>query len=199
MRAFRLVRVFSVTALAFACSDNPSQGPSTLTSPDPVAAAALSSGESEISGTMANTRLSATMKFGLPGVGTEFPPDSGHDQSGHAVDTLVPSTVVIDKGGTVTFDAVGIHQIAIYEPGKDPEDIDTSPTVAMGPGCPPTLPEFRINDPVGRIPINGLNPVGCGPRAYTHTFADAGTYLVICEVLPDFNIKMYGWVRVRDR
>jgi plastocyanin len=198
MRAFRPAGVFVVTALSVACSDHASRGPSTLTGPDPVAGSAAVSGEGAVSGAT-SARLSATMKFGLPGVGTDFPPDLEHDQSVHADDTLVPSTVVIDAGGTVTFNAVGIHQIAIYEPGKEPEDVGTSPTVAMGPGCPPTLPAFRINDPVDRIAINGANPVGCGNRTYTHTFDEPGKYLVICEVLPHFNIKMYGWVVVRDR
>jgi plastocyanin len=162
-----------------------------------VASPAVTTGQGGSAGTMA-LRLSATVQFGLPDVGSGFPPAEGHDQSGHAADTRVPSTVVIDPGGTVTFNAVGIHQIAIYEPGKTPEDVDTSTTVAMPAGCPP-LPPFRINDPAGRIAINGSNPVGCGPRTYTHTFSDPGKYLVICEVLPHFEIKMYGWVVVRDR
>ena len=191
MRAFSLGTVMFITALAFACSDSASRRPSTLTSPDPVAA--TGSGTGGVSGATA-TRLSATVQFGLPNVGSHHP--IGEDESGHADDTLVPQTVVIDKGGTVTFNAVSIHQIAIYEDGKQPEDVNTSTLVAMP--CP-DLPPFRINDPAGRIAINGANPVGCGPRTYTHSFAAAGKYLVICEVLPHFNIRMYGWVVVRDR
>lgn len=105
---------------------------------------------------------------------------------------------MIDQGGTVTFEAVGIHQIAIYEPGKEPEDIDTDPTIAMPPSCP-ALPPFRINDPIGRIVLNGSNPTGCGPRIYTHRFDQPGKYLVVCEVLPHFGVGMYGWVVVRER
>ena len=141
-----------------------SRPPSTLTSPEPVVAAA--SGAGGVSGATA-TRLSATVQ-----------------------------TVVMDKGGTATFNAVGIHQIAIYEDGKQPEDVNTNTLVAMP--CP-NLPPFRINDSDGRIAINGANPVGCGPRTYTHTFREAGRHLVICEVLPHFNIRMYGWVVVRER
>jgi plastocyanin len=147
---------------------------------------------------MAQSALSATVLFGKPGVGSGFPPTSGHDQSAHASDSLVPTNVVIDRGGTVTFNASGIHQISIFQPGKNPEDVNVSTLVAMPAGCPP-LPPFRIDDPVGRIPINGLNPTGCGDRTYTHTFDTPGKYLVICDVLPHFQIKMYGWVTVRDR
>jgi plastocyanin len=185
--------IFAVSALAFACSDYATRQPSTVTSPDPVAASAGSGNAA--SGTMAATPQSATMQFGLEDVGGSKPP--GHP-SDHSNDTLVPGTVVIDKGGTVTFNAVGIHQIAIYEPGKNPEDVDSGNTVAMPSGCPSFLPAFLIDDPVGRLVINGLNPEGCGPRTYTHTFADAGKYLVICAVQPHFLIKMYGWVTVRD-
>jgi plastocyanin len=147
---------------------------------------------------MASTPLSAMVHFGHEGVGSGFPPVPRHDDSGHAEDSIYPVNTVIDKGGTVTFEAVEIHQIAIYQPGKGPEDIDTSNLVAMPAGCP-ALPAFRIDDPVGRIPINGLNPVGCGDRTYTHTFDTPGKYLVICEVLPHFQIKMYAWVTVRNR
>lgn len=194
MRVLRPAGVFIVLALAIACSNHSAVGPSPINNADPAVSSASTEGGISAG---ASTRLSATVRFGLPNVGSPHP--VGQDQSGHADDTLVPQTVVIDKGGTVTFNAVGIHQIAIYAPGKDPEDVDISPTVAMPAGCPPTLPAFRINDPVGRIPINGSNPGGCGPRTYTHTFANAGKYLVICEVLPHFQIKMYGWVVVRDR
>lgn len=183
-----------VAAFTFGCTEHTSRTPS-ITGPDAVTPAATSG--AAVSGSNASTPNSATVQFGLVDVGSGFPPASGHDRSGHANDTLVPGTVVIDRGGTVTFNVVGIHQIAIYEPGKTPADVATT-TVAMPAGCPP-LPPFRINDPAGRIAINGSNPTGCGPRTYSHTFDEPGRYLVICEVLPHFEIKMYGWVIVRDR
>ena len=196
MNVFRQSVVLFATIGAISCSSQNGRGPSTATSPDPVARVGTS--ENATSGTMASSPLSATVEFGNAGVGSGFPPGSGHDQSAHAPDSLVPTNVVIDAGGTVTFNAVGIHQISIYQPGKAPEDVVTSNQVAMPAGCPP-LPPFRIDDPVGRIPINGQNPTGCGNRTYTHTFADPGKYLVICDVAPHFAIKMYGWVTVRDR
>ncbi len=195
MRPFSIAAGLLVATTLFACSE-PASRTRAITGPDAVTSA-TSSGAA-VAGAMASTPRSATVQFGLENVGSGFPPASGHDRSGHANDTLVPGTVVIDKGGTVTFNLVGIHQIAIYEPGKTPDDVVTAPTVAMPAGCPP-LPPFRIDDPAGRIAINGSNPTGCGPRTYTHTFDAPGRYLVICEVLPHFDIKMYGWVIVRDR
>ena len=191
MTRYSLGAIVAVSALAFACSDYATRQSSTVTSPDPVASSAGSSNAT--AGTMAATPASATMQFGLVDVGGSKPP--GHP-SDHSNDTIVPGTVVIDAGGTVTFNAVGIHQVAIYEPGIAPADIDTSLTTSMPAGCP-AVP--KIDDPTGRIAINGSSPSGCGPRTYTHTFADPGRYLVICEVLPHFNIGMYGWVIVRDR
>ncbi len=140
------------------------------------------------------TPLSATVQFGLASVGSGFPPTSGHDRSAHANDTLVPGTVVIDKGGTVTFKAIGIHQVAIYAPGVQPRDIDTSVLAPLPAGCPP-LP-LLMNDSENRV---ALYASGCGPRTITHTFNQPGRYLVICAFLPHFEIRMYGWVIVRDR
>jgi plastocyanin len=195
MRVFGRLSTLFIVGLMFACSSDTAQRP-TMTSPDPVAI--TQSSGSAVSGTMAHSAQSATVQFGNPDVGSGYPPGpSPHDQSGHAVDSLVPVNVVIDAGGTVTFNTGGVHEIAIYEPGKGPEDVDTSALVAMPAGC--QAPPLRINDPVGRIAINGLNPVGCGPRVYTHTFDQPGKYLVICEFLPHFQVKMYGWVTVRDR
>ena len=71
--------------------------------------------------------LAAVMQFGQADVGSPFPPVPGHDQSAHAKDNIVPRTVVIAVNGTVTFNVPpGVHQINIYKPGTQPEDVDTS-------------------------------------------------------------------------
>ncbi len=84
--------------------------------------------------------LAAVMQFGQANVGSDFPPTSGHDHSGNAVDNIVPRTVVIAVNGTVTFNVPpGVHQINIYKPGTQPEDVDTSmsnrTTLAAHAGC----------------------------------------------------------------
>ncbi len=147
-----------------------------------------------------NSPDSATIVFGNDGVGSEFPPPSGHDQSGHARDNLIPRNVVIDRGGTVTFKmgVGGVHQVAIYKPGTDAGDIRTTPAflTSGGRGCPPVP---LINDPQNREAVVGTQMCAGGSSTLTYTFNTPGKYLVICTFLPHFNVGMYGWVTVRDR
>ena len=78
------------------------------------------------------------MQFGKVDVGSQTPPGSTHDASAHAKDDVVPRTVVIDEDGTVTFNLPpNVHQIAIYKPGTQPDDIDTTivTTLAASAGC----------------------------------------------------------------
>jgi plastocyanin len=138
------------------------------------------------------------VQFGLVDVGSGFPPPSGHDRSGHANDTLVPGTVVIDKGGSVTFNIVNPHQVSIYEPGKRPEDVDTTAVGAMPAGCPNPGGAALITDTDGLV--QAYTQACNAPRTpITHQFNDPGRYLVICSFNPHFQIGMYGWVIVRDR
>jgi plastocyanin len=142
----------------------------------------------------ASSPLVATIQFGQPDVGSPFPPAAEHDQSAHARDNLVPRAVVIDQGGTVTFEVpAGVHQIAIYAPGTKPEDIDTTNLVALCPGPTARL----INDATNRVALI-THACGSGWQAQ-YTFNTPGRYLVICAFLPHFEVGMYGWVEVRDR
>ena len=141
-----------------------------------------------------SSALSATVQFGKSDVGSPFPPSAEHDASGHAKDDVVPRTVVIDAGGTVTFNVpAGAHQIAIYAPGTKPEDINTEALTRLCPGSAPRL----INDPANRIALI-THPCGTAWQAQ-YTFQTPGRYLVICAFLPHFEAGMYGWVEVRDR
>jgi plastocyanin len=125
-----------------------------------------------------------------------------------ALDNLVPRTVTIQTGGTVTFKAPpSVHQIAIYKPGTEPEDINSMNLTTLNAfaGCTSAIPEadafFKnvpivINDNTNRettLPVPCLTPT---ERQYT--FKTPGRYLVICAFLPHFNIQMYGWVIVKD-
>jgi plastocyanin len=145
--------------------------------------------------------LSATVKFGNE-VGSPFPPPSGHDQSNHARDNLVPRNVVIKTGGTVTFVAPpSVHQIRIYKPGKDVDDVSfASPTTlaafANCSGDPVVNAPLVITDPVL---LEAAIPIPCfTPTTKTYTFRQPGKYLVICAFIPHLNVGMYGWVTVRD-
>jgi len=144
---------------------------------------------------MAHPPLSATVEFGQANVGSPFPPPSGHDQSSNAKDNLVPRTVVISQGGTVTFDTFGVHQVAIYGPGTEPEDIDATIVAAPLPGCP-SIP--LINDPLNRVALLGAQPCAGGPTTVSYTFNEPGRYLIICVFGPHFtDFDMYGWVIVK--
>jgi len=141
--------------------------------------------------------MSATIAFGQPNTGSPFPPPSGHDQSSHAKDNLVPRTVVIARGGTVTFDLSGPgrapHQVAVYPDGTEPGDVDITALKPPVAGCPPAP---LIVDPDGIV----LAPQPCagGTTSPSRTFTQPGRYLVICTFLPHFaQFQMYGWVIVK--
>ena len=202
MRMLAPAALLPIVVLTLACSEH---GSSRLTSTAPTAVGNSGADVSATrpSGTLSTlaTPLSATVQFGQPNVGSPFPPTSGHDQSAHAVDNMVPRTVVIDTGGTVTFNIPGVHQVAIYGPGTEPDDIDTSMLILMPPGCPrPGGAPLLINDPENREALYAQPCLpGGAARVVTHTFTEPGRYLVICAFLPHFQVQMWGWVEVRER
>jgi plastocyanin len=121
----------------------------------------------------------AVMVFGNPDAGTPYPPGA-HDQSLHARDRIIPGTVVIDAGETVTFQVKPGHRVAIYNDGVRPEDIVRNP----GP---------FVLDPKNRLFLQG-NPV---PQ-FTLRFVRPGKYLVLCAISNHFfNANMWGWLIVR--
>jgi plastocyanin len=150
----------------------------------------------------ASTGSSATIRFGNDTVGSGFPTPLGHDQSGHARDNLIPRTVVIDKGGTVTFEMGGpVHQVGIYADGTKPEDVVRAGAVHKAPPCPQAPPAVYITgagDP-NFIAVAGQPRCSGGAATQSYTFNTPGTYLVICMFIPHLDLGMYGWVEVRDR
>jgi plastocyanin len=114
-----------------------------------------------------------------------------------AQDALVPRTVVIQRGGTVTFNTFGPHGVAIYEDGTEPGDIDTSVLAPPVASCPPVP---LIDDPDRRIAVVAPQVCAGGTPTPAYTFTEPGRYLVICRFLPHFTeFDMYGWVIVRRR
>jgi plastocyanin len=130
----------------------------------------------------------ATVSFGV-GLNTAQPnnPPNHH---------VLPQTVRIKAGGVVNFVVAGFHQVVVYNPGVDLDDL------ALGNPGP------FINDPLNRY-YNGINPAG-GPLATPATanpsnavnrvesvaFFEPGRYLVICNVRGHFMDGMYAWVEV---
>ncbi len=194
----RLTLLFVLGLTIVACSE--------LAPGDRTPLAPSSGGLTQVDGQGPNNAAdSAVVQFGQANVGTTFAPDSGHDRSGHAVDSLVPAVVNIAAGGTVTFNVPpGVHQVAIYEPGTTPDDIDTGDvtTLAAFAGCagPPVVNAPLVIDVLDDPTLEAAYPVPCfTPTTVTHQFEDAGRYLVICAFLPHSEDKMYGCVNVRER
>lgn len=138
--------------------------------------------------------VSAVMQLGNMGTGSDFFPPGTHDQSFEAADKMVPETVVISVGGTVTFELSNpVHGVGIYAAGTEVSDVDVS-MVEILPTCPPAP---YINDASERLAQ--FAPVcGGGNASNGFQFNAPGKYLVICTFAPHFiGADMYGWVIVR--
>lgn len=137
---------------------------------------------------------SATVSFGSWMTATpldRFPNLSPREANHHE---LAPQLARIRAGGTVNFIIAGFHQVLVYDDGTQPADIDTSITVSPTNQPAPPL----IADPDRRI-YRGLDPSTLLPsqdRVEVVHFAEPGTYLVMCGVLPHFQEGMYGYVKV---
>ncbi|HEX2208175.1 MAG TPA: hypothetical protein VHG93_10875 [Longimicrobium sp.] len=163
----RVFALLLVTPLLANCSDS-----ATAVAPS---GAVVAHGESPLQ----SAHSSAVMVFGNPKAGTNYPPGS-HDQSLHGKDRIIPGTVVISAGETVTFQVNPGHRVAVYDDGTRPEDIKANP----GP---------FVLDPTNRL---ALQPAPT--PTYTFTFTEPGRYLVICAISRHFFVaNMYGWVIVR--
>ena len=147
--------------------------------------------------------MHATVRFGRDNVGSPFRPPDPHDASFHAIDKITPHAAVISAGGSVTFEMGPFHQVAIYDDGTQPEDIDVTMTIDLTapPPAPPgtvIIPDFIIDDPSNRLAVG---PFSFAPTSWTSppgTFDQPGTYLVICQVVPHFMFaKMYAFVIVK--
>lgn len=148
----------------------------------------------------------ATMSFG------QWPADSTVDRMKVAnpgnrnTHQLVPYDVKINAGGTVDFIIAGFHQVAIYDNGTQPSEIND------GLALPAPLANL-IDDPNRRV-YRGLSPSGvpanffapgvpaaaiAAPpqdRVESVQFPDPGIFLVICAVRSHFLDGMYGFVTV---
>ena len=142
--------------------------------------------------------VSVTVSFGA-GLNTAQP---GNAANHH----VLPGTIRIKAGGVVNFVVAGFHQIFVYLPGTQPEDLVVPPFPV--PGEPPRTNLF-IND-LNNLYYQGINPAGGPPPATAATsspsnavnrvesvsFSEPGTYLVICNVTPHFRDGMFAFVKV---
>ena len=116
------------------------------------------------------------------------PPTANHHE-------LIPQVAKIKAGGSVNFIISGLHQVIVYDDGTQASDINIGLLSPPPPGTP--LPPL-IDDPDGRL-YRGPDPRVLLPtldRVEVVHFANPGTYLVICGVLPHFQQGMFGFVKV---
>jgi plastocyanin len=130
-------------------------------------------------------------------------------QPGNPVNHVVlPDRIKVTQGGVVHFLVAGFHQVVVYNPGTEPDDI-------VVPPAPPPPENNFINDPITPDPTTqfylGINPAG-GPlmtpgttnpsnasnRVESVSFGEPGTYLVICNVRGHFLDGMFAFVKVEE-
>jgi hypothetical protein len=137
----------------------------------------------------------ATVSFGAwPPQDRLAPPPPGVPPPN--VHQLTPNTVTIRRGGTVNFIVAGLHNVVVYGPGKDVDEVKFDQLVPT-PGAPPGFPGI-IEDPELRV-FRGAFAFGMPvDRVEVVQFPRRGRHLVICGFAPHFNAneKMYGWVVV---
>jgi len=141
-----------------------------------------------------NSRMSVTVAFGA-GLNTAQP---GNPANHH----VLPRTIEIKAGGVVNFAVAGFHQIVVYQPGVEADDI-------VPPAFPPNL---FMNYNLGTAYYVGINPGDANPgtpttpagvfnglnRLESVSFSQPGVYLVVCNVTPHFNDGMYAYIRVTN-
>ena len=162
----------------------------------------------------------ATVTFGAWAAEIEEPLDRSPNLAplDRNVHLLIPDEVTIQSDGVVNFIVQGAHQIAIYDHGTRPDDIDT--TLLVRPAAvPPAVPPFLIDDPKNRVyrgvdfstlPLYSVPPPALPPPASPQFVTDRveavqfprpGNYLVICTIVFHFmpapgEFEMFGYVRV---
>jgi hypothetical protein len=136
---------------------------------------------------------------------------------------MLPDQVKIDHGGVVHFMVAGFHQLTVYKPGTQPDDINVPAmgtfindadnryyqgiNPAGGPDNTPATPvlvlpgDVRSNaanrvESVSFPETDGIHPV---TSALLSERAEPGTYLVICNVRQHFLDGMFGFIEVKDK
>jgi len=123
---------------------------------------------------LADLSSSATVQFGNPNApSTEQNCTQREESCGNAFHKMIPGTVSIDGPGTVTFQLNGRHQVAVYNPGTNPNTI-------------------QVNEPTNRKEIFPAQTGG----SVKVTFNEPGKYLVICNIAGHFQQNMWGLVNV---
>ena len=141
-----------------------------------------------------DARDSVTVSFGA-GLNTAQPGNSANHH-------ILPREIRVRKDGVVNFVVAGFHQIIVFQPG-----------VVLGQISVPAAPALFLYDPAPTaLPVHylGLRPAGGPPpglpattdpsnavnRVESVSFANPGSYLVICNVRPHFIDGMWATIKV---
>ena len=140
-----------------------------------------------------NALASVTVSFGA-GLNTAQP---GNAANHH----ILPREIRVRKDGVVNFVVAGFHQIIVFQPG-----------VVLGQISVPAAGLFLYDPAPTALPVHylGLRPAGGPPpglpattnpsnavnRVESVSFANPGSYLVICNVRPHFVDGMWATIKV---
>jgi hypothetical protein len=133
-------------------------------------------------------------------------------QAGNIVNhVVIPNQIDTKLDGVVHFLVAGFHQVVVYKPGTQPDDI------VIPPGAPLFINDatdrFYLGIPPGGGPLNTPGtivpfsnsqnrvesvsfPASVGTGTPSSEKAEKGTYLVICNVRQHFLDGMFAFVKV---
>lgn len=110
---------------------------------------------------------------------------------------ILPDEIRVKQGGVVNFAVAGFHQIFVYKPGTEAEDIVVPPS---GPFL-----NFNLGDLYyqGLVPANAglglpvtMDPSNARNRLESVSFDKPGTYLVVCNIRTHFLDGMFAMIKV---
>lgn len=120
---------------------------------------------------------------------------------------MLPYEAEVDAGGAVSFIISGLHQILIYGPGRELEEVQAAAAGLNLPPAPPFPPlvnyttdlVYRGLDPrvLNYVPLPPATPNLVVDRVEAVNFKEPGRYLVVCGVRPHFDTSMHGYVNVK--
>jgi hypothetical protein len=143
-------------------------------------------------------KISVSVAFGR-GLNTVRPPGDPMAFVNHAI---LPDDIKVKEDGVVNFLVAGFHQIVVYNRGTKVEDIlvPRTGTFINDPATfdPTTQFYLGINPAGGPLatPVNP-NPTNVQNRLESVSFAEPGTYLVICNIRGHFLDGMFAFVKVK--